>query len=157
MEDHPWKLLSTYTSGHDNIRIVSFHLNPFYWTRINKFATSPKVFRTILSQCEFWLNAYKKTDGRNAVTNCPVCYESYGKTGENIPRLFPCARSICGKCIDQLLDGNLLDCSECGKKHPAQNGVRSFAANIFTCVRRKMLINRDTWTMRKRNDMQEAW
>ena len=80
------------------------------------------------------------TDGGNAITNCPVCYESYGETGENIPRLLPCVCSVCGKCIDELLDGNLLDCPECGIKHPVQNGVRSFPINILTHVRRKTLI-----------------
>ena len=80
------------------------------------------------------------TDGRNGITNSPVCYESYGETGENIPRLLPCGGSVCGKCIDELLDGNSLDCPECGIKHPAQNGVRSFPANILTHIRRKALI-----------------
>ena len=80
------------------------------------------------------------TDDRNAITNCPVCYESYRETGENIPRLLPCVHSVCRKCTDELLDGNSLDCPDCGIKHPALNGVRSFPENIFTHIRRKTLI-----------------
>ena len=58
------------------------------------------------------------TDGRNAITHHPVCYESYGETGEKIPRLLPCAHIVCGKCIDELLDGNSLDRPESSIKHP---------------------------------------
>ena len=34
---------------------------------------------------------------------CPVCFEAYEATGENVPRLLPCAHSLCHACVNRLL------------------------------------------------------
>ena len=46
--------------------------------------------------------------------------------GEGLPRLLPCGGILCEKCIEELLDGESIDCPDCGSEHPASSGVQSF-------------------------------
>ena len=74
------------------------------------------------------------------ILNCPVCFEDYGINEDNdIPRLLPCSHTLCGKCTQGLIQKKSLQCPECRKCHPAENGARSFPQNkyILSTIRRK--------------------
>ena len=71
------------------------------------------------------------------MAGCQVCFESYEENGEHLPRILPCAGLICEKCIIELLDGSSIDCPECGSKHAAKNGVKSFPQTVLPRAKRK--------------------
>ena len=82
----------------------------------------------------------KDYDSLDGILNCPVCFEDYRPNDDNsIPRLLPCSHTLCGKCTQGLIQKKSLQCPECRKRHPAENGVRSFPQNkyILLTVRRK--------------------
>ena len=72
------------------------------------------------------------------MAGCQVCFESYEENGEHLPRILPCAGLICEKCIAELLDGSSIDCPECGAKHAAKNGVKSFPQTVLPRAKRKV-------------------
>ena len=72
------------------------------------------------------------------MAGCQVCFESYEENGEHLPRIMPCAGLICEKCIKELLDGSYIDCPECGSKHAAKNGVKSFPQTVLPRAKKKV-------------------
>ena len=82
----------------------------------------------------------KDYDSLEGILNCPVCFEDYRPNDDNaIPRLLPCSHTLCGKCTQGLIQKNSLQCPECRKRHPVENGAKSFPQNkyILLTVRRK--------------------
>ena len=81
-------------------------------------------------------------DGEDDITNCPVCFEDYGETGDHLPRILPCYHTVCEKCIGELLQDDALDCPECRVNHLAGNGVKIFPQNryILTHMRMKSIV-----------------
>ena len=68
------------------------------------------------------------------ILNCPVCFEDYGINDDNdIPRLLPCSHTLCGKCTQELIQKNSLQCPECRKHHPAENGAEVFHKTNTFC------------------------
>ena len=67
---------------------------------------------------------------QNKVTNCSVCFETFD--ADNVARLLPCGGTLCEKCIEELMDGESIDCPECGMEHAVENGTRSFPGNSFS-------------------------
>ena len=71
------------------------------------------------------------------VTNCPVCFEAYQVSGENVPKLLPCSHSLCKKCLRKLLpsDGELkcpqCRCPLCRNKCKKNKDERSFPENQY--------------------------
>ena len=63
--------------------------------------------------------------------NCPVCFEEYRESGNNIPRILPCTHTVCQKCVEELLQNKELQCPECRVKHPASKGILSFPQNKY--------------------------
>ena len=59
-------------------------------------------------------------------TFCPICFEFYSESGDTIPRLLPCAHTMCHACMAKLIKNNTLVCPQDRKPHPALNGVHSF-------------------------------
>ena len=55
--------------------------------------------------------------------DCPICFESLDNS---TPRFLPCQSVICEKCIEDLIEDNILDCPECGSEHSAENGIKTF-------------------------------
>ena len=70
-------------------------------------------------------------EGGDDLTNCPVCFDEYTKTGGRIPKILPCSHSLCEKCLEVLIRNNKIDCPECRVKHEATSGTRSFAQNKY--------------------------
>ena len=70
--------------------------------------------------------------------NCPVCFQDFEADGDHVPRLLPCAHSLCHTCIGQRNHNNRLECPTCRMKYEAKN-EESFPQNkyILTMMRRK--------------------
>ena len=68
---------------------------------------------------------------------CPVCFEAYEETEENIPRLLHCAHSLCHGCVQRLLTLNrflrhqTLCCPQCRRDSEAPDGALSFPQNRY--------------------------
>ena len=71
---------------------------------------------------------------------CTVCFEAYEETGENLPRLLPCAHSLCNGCVKRLLQRQTsnrflqrqtLCCTQCRQDNEAPHGALSFPQNRY--------------------------
>ena len=71
---------------------------------------------------------------------CPVCFEPYEETGENVPRLLPCAHSLCHACVNGLLQRQTLNqflqrqtliCPQCRQRNEVPPGAVSFPQNKY--------------------------
>ena len=71
------------------------------------------------------------TDHIDDTTHCPVCYEAYEESGDNMPRILPCYHTLCEKCVGELIERKSLTCPQDRKKHAAVNGVKSFSQNKY--------------------------
>ena len=69
--------------------------------------------------------------------NCPVCFEEYRESGNNIPRILPCTHTVCQKCVEELLQNKELQGPECRVKHPSSKGIVSFPQNQVHFVSHK--------------------
>ena len=65
------------------------------------------------------------------LSQCTVCFESYGENGDHIPRLLPCSHTLCSSCIRSMIRKEILECPECRVKHEARNRHKSFPQNKY--------------------------
>ena len=115
-------------------QIVTSH--KFFLVKISARSTgkTPETCFSKMADADVGFNSLE------GILNCPVCFEDYGINDDNaIPRLLPCSHTLCGKCTRELIQKNSLQCPECRKYHPAENGTRSFPQNkyILSTIRRK--------------------
>ena len=63
---------------------------------------------------------------------CQICLEDFEETGDHVPRILPCTHSLCEKCLKHLVQGDIVECPECRKKHTvADNEVKTFPQNKY--------------------------
>ena len=71
---------------------------------------------------------------------CPVCFEAYEEKGENVPRLLPCAHSLCHACVNglvqrqtlnQFLQRQTLICPQCRQCNEVPPGAVCFPQNRY--------------------------
>ena len=71
---------------------------------------------------------------------CPVCFEPYEETGEHVPRLLPCAHSLCHACVNGLLQRQTLNqfaqrqtliCPQCRQCNEVPPGAVCFPRNTY--------------------------
>ena len=70
-------------------------------------------------------------DVEDDLSQCTVCFESYGVAGDHVPRLLPCTHTLCGTCIRNMIRKEVLECPECRAKHAAKNRHKSFPQNKY--------------------------
>ena len=77
--------------------------------------------------------------------SCQVCFEGYEKDGDHVPRLLPCAHTVCNWCVGQLIQYDKLECPECRTKHQVTNRERTFPQNkyILSHFRKKPQVTDD--------------
>ena len=89
------------------------------------------------------------------ITNCPVCFEAYQVSGENVPKLLPCSHSLCKKCLRKLLpsDGELkcpqCRCPLCRNKCKKNKDERSFPENQYIVTYLKYKTEKEKEDMNK--------
>ena len=62
---------------------------------------------------------------------CPVCFEPYEETGENVPRLLPRAHSLCHGCVKRLVQRQTLICPQCRQGNEVPPGAVCFPQNRY--------------------------
>ena len=64
--------------------------------------------------------------------NCPVCFEAYQVSGENVPKLLPCSHSLCKKCLKGLKPcRGEFKCPQCRYKWRNNRDENSFPENQY--------------------------
>ena len=48
---------------------------------------------------------------------CPICFQEFEETGNQMPKLLICLHTYCSTCIDAITRHNLIICSICRKVH----------------------------------------
>ena len=71
--------------------------------------------------------------------SCGVCLEQYKESAPHMPRILPCAHTLCERCLIQLLGGGaVLKCPECRTQLVASNKEKTFPQNkyLLTVIRK---------------------
>ena len=77
--------------------------------------------------------------------SCQVCFESFQKSGDHVPRILPCRHTLCHKCVGQWIRKNRLECPECLSTHSILSKQKAFPRDkkILAKVRKKLFLGHE--------------
>ena len=80
-----------------------------------------------------------KLNEENEMLACPVCFEDYQTSGNQVPRMFPCSHTICQKCASNIISTTRFLCPMCRKKFTCEFGTMPGLENLYIISTLKIL------------------
>ena len=85
------------------------------------------------------MDGKRKLNEEAEMLACPVCFEDYQTSGNQVPRIFPCSHTICQKCVESIISGTEFVCPICRKKFETEIGTMPGLENSYIMNTLKIL------------------